>query len=53
MTKAKKISKLGSCFSRWNGVVGYTLYGVADIGLCNVDITHVRYQAIDYSAYNK
>ena len=38
---------------RWNGVVGYTLYGEADIGLCNVDITHVRYQAIDYSAYNK
>ena len=53
MTKAQNDLLVRSWCSRWNGVVGYTLYGEADIGLCNVDITHVRYQAIDYSVYNK
>ena len=38
--------------SRWNGVVGHTLYGDVDIGMSNIDITHSRYsQAVDYSAF--
>ena len=36
---------------RWNGVVGHTLYGDVDIGMCNIDITHSRYQVIDYSTF--
>ena len=40
-------------FCRWNGVVGHTLYGDVDVGMCNIDITHVRYSAIEYSAYTK
>ena len=37
---------------RWNGVVGHTLYGDVDVGMCNIDITHSRYSgAVDYSAF--
>ena len=28
--------------SRWNGVVGHVLYGEADIGISNIDITQQR-----------
>ena len=37
--------------SRWNGVVGHTLYGDVDVGMCNIDITYVRYTAVDYSTF--
>ena len=37
--------------SRWNGVVGHTLYGDVDVGMCNIDTTYVRYRAVDYSTY--
>lgn len=37
--------------SRWNGVVGHTLYGEVDVGMCNIDITYVRYTAVDYSTF--
>ena len=33
--------------SRWNGVVGHTLYGDVDVGMCNIDTTYVRYRAVD------
>ena len=36
---------------RWVGVVGHTLYGDVDIGMSNIDITHSRYQVVDYSAW--
>ena len=37
---------------KWNGVVGHTLYGDVDVGMCNIDITHSRYSgAVDYSAF--
>ena len=36
---------------RWNGVVGHTLYGDVDVGMCNIDITYVRYTAVDYSTF--
>lgn len=35
----------------WDGVVGHTLYGRVDVGMCNIDMTHSRYQVIDYSHY--
>ena len=38
-------------FHRWNGVVGHTLYGDVDIGMCNIDITYGRYKVIDYSTF--
>ena len=38
--------------SRWNGVVGHTLYGEVDVGMGNIDITHSRFiGAVDYSAF--
>ena len=38
--------------NRWNGVVGHTLYGDVDVGMCNIDITYARYSgAVDYSTY--
>ena len=37
-------------YPRWNGVVGQVLYGEADIGITNIDITHQRHTAVDYSA---
>ena len=40
-------------YFRWNGVVGHTLYGDVDLGMCNIDMTHARFSAIDYSAYIK
>ena len=38
-------------FFRWNGVVGHTLYGDVDVGLCNIDFTHIRYSVVDYAAF--
>ena len=38
-------------FFRWVGVVGHTLYGDVDIGMCNIDITYTRYQVVDFSAW--
>ena len=33
-------------------MVGHTLYGDVDVGMCNIDITHSRYSgAVDYSAF--
>ena len=31
------------CQGLWNGVVGKVLYGDADIGITNIDITYTRY----------
>ena len=38
-------------YFRWVGVVGHTLYGDVDIGMCNIDITYSRYQVVDFSAW--
>lgn len=35
---------------RWNGVVGHVLYGEADLGITNIDITKARNGVVDYSA---